>query len=146
MLSNCSPPIPLGHLQRHHFCFGCGGLLITSFLPCPVVMNHFNHFPFQCPDLFNHTHFVSDPWAALWTVMSAEQFKRRLMGKGFMWGGDVTPFTNFFDFCLRSSRYDNKYLPMLSKLSQASLVKIFQISGGWVSWHPPLICTLPHES
>ena len=47
-----------------------------------------------------------------------------------------TPFTNFFDFCLRSSRYDNKYLPMLSKLSQASLVKIFQISGGWVSWHP----------
>ena len=47
-----------------------------------------------------------------------------LMGEGFM-GGCTPPFTIFFDFRLRSLRYEKDFLPVLSKLSQASMVKIF---------------------
>ena len=41
------------------------------------------------------------------------------------------PFTIFFDFRLRSLRYEKDFLPVLSKLSQASMVKIFHFSDEW---------------
>ena len=44
-----------------------------------------------------------------------------LMEEGFM--GDVTPFTNFFDFWLCSSTCEKDCFPVLSKLSLASLIK-----------------------
>ena len=53
-----------------------------------------------------------------------------LMGEGFM-GGVHPPFTIFFDFRLRSLRYEKDFLPVLSKLSQASMVKIFHFSDEW---------------
>ena len=49
------------------------------------------------------------------------------MGEGFM-GGRTPPFTIFFDFRLRSLRYEKDFLPVLSKLSQASMVNIFHFS------------------
>ena len=52
------------------------------------------------------------------------------MGEGFM-GGCTPPFTIFFDFRLRSLRYEKDFLPVLSKLSQASMVKIFHFSDEW---------------
>ena len=45
-----------------------------------------------------------------------------------IYGGCTPPFKNFFDLWLRSSRYEKYFLPVLSKLSQASLVKIFHFS------------------
>ena len=56
--------------------------------------------------------------------------KVTLMGEGFM-GGVHPPFTIFFDFRLRSLRYEKDFLPVLSKLSQASMVKIFHFSDEW---------------
>ena len=48
---------------------------------------------------------------------------------------DVHPFTKFFDFWLRSSKYEKKFLPVLSKLSQASMFKNFSffrwVEGGF---------------
>ena len=41
------------------------------------------------------------------------------------------PFTIFFDFRLRSLRYEKDFLQVLSKLSQASMVKIFHFSDEW---------------
>ena len=51
---------------------------------------------------------------------------------------DVHPFTKFFDFWLRSSRCEKDSLPVFSKSSQLSMVKIFhfQMSGRWFPWHP----------
>ena len=46
-----------------------------------------------------------------------------------IWEG--LPFPNFFDFRLRSSRYEKDVLPVSSKLSQASLVEIFYFSDKW---------------
>ena len=46
-------------------------------------------------------------------------------------GGCTPPFTIFFDFRLRSLRYEKDFLPVLSKLSQASMVKIFHFSDEW---------------
>ena len=40
--------------------------------------------------------------------------------------GYTSLFTNFFDFWLCVSRWEKYFLTVLSKLSQASLVKIFQ--------------------
>ena len=54
-----------------------------------------------------------------------------LMGEGFMGGVYTPPFTIFFDFRLRSLRYEKDFLPVLSKLSQASMVKIFHFSDEW---------------
>ena len=39
--------------------------------------------------------------------------------------GVCTLFTIFFEFLLRSSRYNKNFLPVLSKLSQARTLKIF---------------------
>ena len=47
-----------------------------------------------------------------------------------MWDG-VMGGTNFFAFWLVSWRYEKCYLPVLSKLSQASMVKIFHFSDEW---------------
>ena len=52
------------------------------------------------------------------------------MGEGFI-GGCTPPFTIFFDFRLRSLRYEKDFLQVLSKLSQASMVKIFHFSDEW---------------
>ena len=52
------------------------------------------------------------------------------MGEGFM-GGCTPPFTIFFDFRLRSLRYEKDFFPVLSKLSQASMVKNFHFSDKW---------------
>ena len=46
-------------------------------------------------------------------------------------GGCTPPFTIFLDFRLRSLRYEKDFLPVLSKLSQASMVKIFHFSDEW---------------
>ena len=43
--SKCSAPIP-------QLFFGCPGLLITTFLPCPALCKHYNHSFFKCPALF----------------------------------------------------------------------------------------------
>ena len=51
-----------------------------------------------------------------------------LMGEGFMGGCTPPPFPIIFDFRLRSLRYEKDFLPVLSKLSQASMVKIFHFS------------------
>ena len=49
-----------------------------------------------------------------------------------IYGGVYTlPFTIFFDFRLHSLRYEKDFLPVLSKLSQASMVKIFHFSDEW---------------
>ena len=56
---------------------------------------------------------------------------RFLMGEGFMGGGVHPPFTIFFDFQLRSLRYEKDFLSVLSKLSRASMVKIFHFSDEW---------------
>ena len=48
-----------------------------------------------------------------------------------IYGGCTPPFTIFFDFRLRSLRYEKDFLPVLSKLSQASMVKIFHFSDEW---------------
>ena len=50
--------------------------------------------------------------------------------------GGVYTFTICFDFWLCSLRYENDFLQVLSKLSQASMVKIFQISGRWFCGTP----------
>ena len=57
-------------------------------------------------------------------------FGSTLMGEGFM-GGCTPPFTIFFDFQLRSLRYEKDFLPVLSKLSQVFMVKIFHVSDEW---------------
>ena len=55
-----------------------------------------------------------------------------------MGGCTPPPLRSFFDFRLRSLRYEKDFLPVLSKLSQASMVKIFhfQMSVRWFPWHP----------
>ena len=63
-------------------------------------------------------------------MLMASAFSDSLMGEGFM-GGVHPPFTISFDFRLRSLRYEKDFLPVLSKLSQASMVKIFHFSDVW---------------
>ena len=65
------------------------------------------------------------------------------MGEGFM-----IPFTIFFDFRLRSLRNEKDFLPVLSKLSQASMVKMFHFSDEWkmVSMAPQRGVYTPHKS
>ena len=46
-------------------------------------------------------------------------------------GGVHPPFTIFVDFRLRSLRYEKDFLPVLSKLFQASMLKIFHFSDEW---------------
>ena len=74
--SNCSAPIPRAPPGTSLF-LCCPGLLITSFFPCPAPYSHKNHPFFECPALFYHTHFSSDPGAAR-GGMGAEQFDRRI--------------------------------------------------------------------
>ena len=40
------------------------GVLITLIFTCCALYNHQNHPFFECPTLFHHTHFSSDPGAA----------------------------------------------------------------------------------
>ena len=63
--SNCSASIlqTLGNPEDITF-FICPGLFITLFLPCLSLINNFNPSIFQCPALFYHTNFSSDPGAA----------------------------------------------------------------------------------
>ena len=82
--SNCSAPIPL--LGTSLF-LCCPGLFITSFFPCPALNDHENHPFFECPALFYHTHFSSDPGAVPGLsrgVMGAEKFDRRIRGHSKM--------------------------------------------------------------
>ena len=64
--------------------FGCPGLLITFFLPCPALINHFNPFIFQCPALF-FTPFSSAPPFFMTHIflltggVGSEQFDRRIV-------------------------------------------------------------------
>ena len=50
--------------RTHHVFVGCTDILCPLLLPCPALNNHFNHFILQCPTLFYHTLFPSDPGAA----------------------------------------------------------------------------------
>ena len=60
-----------------------------------------------------------------------------------IYGGCTPPFTIFFDFRLRSLRYEKDFLPVLSKLSQAS-DRWFSQAGGFRGTpkgggvHPPI--------
>ena len=72
-----------------------------------------------------------------------------LMGEGFMGGGWCTPPFTIFLFLTSFFKIEKDFLPVLSKLSQASMVKIFifQMSGRWFPWHPKGGgCTPPHKS
>ena len=62
-----------------------------------------------------------------------------LINESRIYGGCKLTFMNFFNFWLCSSRYKKDFLTPLSKLSQASLVKIFHFSDEWkvVSMAPP---------
>ena len=42
-------------------CFSFPGLLITLFLPCSSLINHFNHFLFHYLAPFNHIHISLTP-------------------------------------------------------------------------------------
>ena len=63
-------PHPLGHPWKHHSFIGRHALLITLFLPCPALIDHFNfsifhcpallHLVFQCPAFFYYIHFPPD--------------------------------------------------------------------------------------
>ena len=53
-----------------------------------------------------------------------------LMGEGFMGGGCTPPLKIFFNFRLRSLRYEKDFLPVLSKLSQASYGYKFTVTPG----------------
>ena len=64
-------------------------------------------------------------------------------------GGVQLPFTIIFDFLLRSSRYEKYFLQVLSKLSQASMVRFFFYFSDElkvVSVAPQGGCTHPHKS
>ena len=65
---------------------------------------------------------------------------RRIYGGGV----PLPPFTIFFYFWLRSLRYEKDFLQVLSKLSQASMVKIFHFSDEWKHflWTWNLISTI----
>ena len=81
--STCSDPIPPGTPGGITF-FGCPGLLIATFLPCPALYKHSKHSFFQCPALFI-THLVPlttglPRRGGMW----AEQFDWR-MNKGQTW-------------------------------------------------------------
>ena len=74
------------------------------------------------------------------TMSLNTQYKFCLMGEGFMGGGYLigegfmggyTPLYDFLYFGLRFLRYEKDFLQVLSKLSQASIVKIFQMNGRW---------------
>ena len=62
--------------------------------------------------------------------------QNRLMGEGFM-GRVCTPppLYELFPFLTSLLKIRKFYLQVLSKLSQASIVKIFQISGRWFPWN-----------
>ena len=65
---------PPAYTRGCHLFFGCPGLLITAFFPCPSLINHYKpfifkyssffHFLLQCSVLFYHIHFSTDPGAA----------------------------------------------------------------------------------
>ena len=76
-----------------------------------------------------HIHLQDD-------FLSAIQDKSKILQRHFKWGCKPLPFTNFFDFWLRSSRYEKDLLQVLSNLPGASLLKISQMSGKWFPWHP----------
>ena len=62
-------------------------------------------------------------------------------------GGVHPPFTIFFDFRLHSLSYEKDFLPVLTKLSQASTVKIFHFSDEWkVVSEAPQRVKAPHRS
>ena len=52
-------------------------------------------------------------------------------GRRIYGGGVHPPFTIFFDFRLRSLRYEKDFLQVLSKLSQASMFRIFHFPDKW---------------
>ena len=51
------------------------------------------------------------------------------MREGFI--GVYTPLYDFFYFCLRCLRYRKYFLQVSSKLSQASMVKVFHFLDKW---------------
>ena len=74
-----------------------------------------------------------------------DDFLPLLNGRGIYGGGCTPPFTIFFDFRLRSLRYEKDFLPVLSKLSQASMIKIFHFSDEW-KVAPQRGVYIPHKS
>ena len=69
-------------------------------------------------------------------LFSSAKYKTPSAINGFngrrIYGGCAPPsFTIFFYFWLRSLRYEKDFLQVLSKLSQASMVKIFHFSDEW---------------
>ena len=114
------PLSPRGQPRGHNFLGGCNGLFITLFLSCPILINHFNpfifecpalfHFIFECPALLHHTHFSSKPGATPQGGMGAEQFDQRIRNI-------VPAFTikvqNIWKYKIRNERKCNKNLKSL---------------------------------
>ena len=59
--SNCSAPTPPRAPPGTSLYCCCPGVLITLILTCPALCNNQNYPFFECPALFYHMHFFSDP-------------------------------------------------------------------------------------
>ena len=67
-------------------------------------------------------------FAAHYLTKASSEISASFLNGRRIYGGCTPPFTIFFDFRLRSLRYEKYFLPVLSKLSQASMIKIFHFS------------------
>ena len=76
----------------------------------------------------SRTFFISDFVLQDTKRKFCQCYQNYLRHLGFMGGCTPPPFTIFFDFRLRSLRYEKDFLPVLSKLSHASMIKIFHFS------------------
>ena len=54
-------PSPSAYTRGCHLFFGCPGLLITTFFPCPSLVNHYNPF-LKYPALFSLPFTVLRPF------------------------------------------------------------------------------------
>ena len=110
--------------------FGISGLVCKLQTKFPIVGN----------ETSRHATLRKEIFAIFFLTFRRNQFSRIGLYWGFrrrIYGGCTPPpITIFFDFRLRSLRYEKDFLPVWSKLSQASMVKIFQMSGRWFPWHP----------
>ena len=91
---NCAAPIPHGHPGADITFWGVAAVFNHFFDTLPTLINHFNPFIFECPALFYHTHFSSDP--------GAEQFDRRI--------------TTIQITCARQFAHENEFEKMLIML------------------------------
>ena len=102
----------------------------------PVRSTSWSFFCWSPLSRYTFKNFLFHIMPSLWCMKSYGRYFFRFSPiLQFNWRrifmGVYTPFTIFFDFRLRSLRYENDFLPVLSKLSQTSMVKIFHFSDEW---------------